>query len=88
MLVMTYHAREFLTFILFTVFWAAFANLFLLVAHPVAAFAVWAIGYVWGTAYIINGKIEADLLTKRWLQMLACLGVVALLVFIGTALRN
>lgn len=39
--------------------------------HPIAVFIVWVVGFVWGVGYIIAGKADADLLLKRWLQMMA-----------------
>lgn len=78
--------REFLTFIVFVLAWTAAAGLLLDadLVHPLAIFAVWIVGFVWGVSYIASGKSDADLLTKRWLQMLA--GIAALAGFLFLAL--
>lgn len=51
--------------------------------HPVAIFAVWVVGFLWGVGYIAAGKAAADLLLKRWLQMMACAIVIG---FVGSSL--
>jgi hypothetical protein len=67
--------KDFLQFITFAALWSAGAGLLLETGiHPLAIFAVWLIGFVWGAAYIADGKRSADHLTKRWLQMM--IGVV------------
>lgn len=38
--------------------------------HPIAVFVAWLVSFVWGVACIIQGPLVADLLTKRWLQMM------------------
>lgn len=68
---MTANTRQFLAFITFALSWSFIASLALsLHIHPVAIFAVWIIGFVWGVAYIISGEADADLLLKRWLQLM------------------
>lgn len=44
---------------------------------PAAIFAVWIFGFVWITGYIVAGKDHADHLTKRWLQMLTGVAIMA-----------
>lgn len=46
--------------------------------HPVATAAVWLIGFVWGTGYIISGKSGADRLSLVWLGTMAATAVAAL----------
>ena len=58
-------------FISFVAGWSFVCSLCLGAIHPVAVFLVWLIGFVWGVGYIAAGKPQADLLTKRWLQMMA-----------------
>ncbi len=66
---------DFIKFIAFAALWSAGAGLMLGTSiHPVAIFGVWLIGFVWGAAFIADGKRSADYLTKRWLQMM--IGVV------------
>lgn len=69
----------FAAFIIATVAWAGAARLFLLanLVHPVAVGIVWLVGFVWMTGYIAAGRNSADLLTKRWLQMLAGVAILA-----------
>lgn len=63
--------KDFLSFITFVLLWSAGAGLMLKTGiHPVAIFLVWLVGFVWGAAYIAAGKYAADLLTKRWLQLM------------------
>lgn len=71
--------RQFLTFVVVTGLWAIVARIILGldIAHPVAVGAVWLVGFVWMTGYIADGTRSADLLTKRWLQMLAGMTVLA-----------
>lgn len=72
---MSSNNRQLLAFVVFLVVWSLLANLALgMHIHPIAVFAVWIIGFVWGAAYIADGKRTADYLTKRWLQMM--IGVV------------
>ncbi|PAQ00899.1 hypothetical protein LRP31_25420 [Mesorhizobium mediterraneum] len=53
--------------------------------HPLAVFIVWIVGFVWGVGYIIAGKMDADLLLKRWLQMMAGATVLG---FVGSFLLS
>lgn len=65
--------KQFLAFIAVTVAWAGICRGFLEFTdvEPLAIGAVWIVGFVWMTGYIAAGASAADLLTKRWLQMLA-----------------
>lgn len=64
--------NQIVAFISFASVWSFACSLLLNSSiHPVAVFIVWIIGFVWGVGYIIAGKIDADLLLKRWLQMMA-----------------
>lgn len=66
----------FLMFLLFVVSGGAVAAaLGSLGVHPVAVFLAWLVSFVWGVAYIIEDAHTADLLTKRWLQMMAAVVV-------------
>lgn len=71
--------RQFVAFLTATVAWALVARLLLALdlAHPLAIGAVWLVGFVWISGYIAAGADGADLLTKRWLQMLAGIGALA-----------
>lgn len=76
---------QFAAFILFNVGWGLAGWLALsLNVHPIAIGTVWLVGYLWGVGYIVDGHKAADLLLKRWLQMLAGFTVVALI--LSTAL--
>ena len=82
---MSSNTRQFLAFVVFLVVWSLLANLALGARiHPIAVFAVWIIGFVWGVAFIADGKRTADYLTKRWLQMMV--GVVLIGGFISLLL--
>lgn len=78
---------QFLAFLIVTASWAAICRLILEFApvHPVAIGVVWLIGFVWLTGYIAAGRNSADLLTKRWLQMLAGMGVIAGLIVLAVS---
>jgi hypothetical protein len=71
--------NQFLAFVSFTVAWSIAAVIFLGVINPIAVFAVWLLGFMWGTGYIAAGIREADLLLKRWLQMMAGVAVLAII---------
>lgn len=63
--------KDFLSFIAFVLLWSAGAGLMLRTGvHPLAIFAVWTVGFIWGVAYILAGKRSADLLLKRWFQLM------------------
>lgn len=66
---MTENTREFLIFIAFAIVWTGAAGLFLKAEaiHPVAIFAIWIIGFVWGVGYIVSGKRDADYFVLIWL---------------------
>lgn len=77
--------KQFPAFIAFIIGWSLLANLAgRMHIHPIAVFAVWLIGFVWGCAYIMAGKYAADHLTKRWLQLM--IGVVLVGGLLGLAL--
>lgn len=63
----------------FTIGWSIAASLLVGLINPVALFAVWLLGFLWGTGYIAAGIREADLLLKRWLQMMAGVAVLAVI---------
>lgn len=71
--------KQFLAFIAVTVAWAGICRLLLELTdvEPLAIGVVWIFGFVWMTGYIAAGVPAADLLTKRWLQMLAGFVVVS-----------
>jgi hypothetical protein len=63
--------NDFAAFAAFAVLWSAGAGLMLKTGiQPLAIFAVWTIGFIWGAAYILAGKRSADLLLKRWFQLM------------------
>jgi threonine/homoserine/homoserine lactone efflux protein len=77
--------KEFPAFIAFIVGWSLLANAAgHMHVNPIAVFAGWLVGFVWGCAYIMAGKLAADHLTKRWLQLM--IGVVLVGGLVGLAL--
>lgn len=75
-----------LAFISFAAIWSFSCSLLLHSSiHPVAVFAVWIVGFVWGVGFIVAGKADADLLLRRWLQMMACAIVIG---FVGSTLLS
>lgn len=69
---MSRNARQFIAFVGFIVGWSLLANLaVMLKVNPIAIFAVWIVGFVYGVGLILDGSLSAALLLKRWLQMLA-----------------
>lgn len=68
--------NQLLAFLIFAAGWSFACSLFLGAVHPLAVFAIWLIGFVWGVGYIAAGKASADLLTKRWLQMMVGIAVI------------
>ncbi|KRB22670.1 hypothetical protein [Mesorhizobium sp. Root172] len=74
---MSSNNRQLLAFVTFISAWSLMAGGALgLKIHPIAVFAVWLAGFVWGAGYIASGKSDADLLLKRWFQMI--IGVAAI----------
>ena len=67
---MSSNTWQLLAFVFFFSVWSLLAYVAVgLKIQPLAVFAVWLIGFVWGVGYIAAGKIDADLLLKRWVQM-------------------
>lgn len=77
--------NQFAAFVSFAVAWSLAASLLIGRVNSVALFAVWLVGFLWGAGYIAAGIREADLLLKRWLQMMVG---VALLAVIGAGLLS
>lgn len=78
--------KPFLVFIGFACGWSLLGSVALgLQINPGAVGIVWLIGFVWGVGYIAAGPRDADLLLKRWLQMMAGIIVVggALALIVG-----
>ncbi|TGQ11234.1 hypothetical protein EN858_15035 [Mesorhizobium sp. M4B.F.Ca.ET.215.01.1.1] len=71
--------NQFVAFISFAVAWSLAASLLIGSVNPAVLFAVWLLGFLWGTGYIAAGLREADLLLKRWLQMMAGVAVLAVI---------
>jgi len=71
--------NQFIAFISFAAAWSLAASLFIGSVNPIAIFAVWLLGFIWGSGYIAAGIREADLLLKRWLQMMAGVAVLAII---------
>lgn len=71
--------KQFAEFISFVVAWSLAASLLISSVNSVALFTVWLVGFLWGTGYIAAGIREADLLLKRWLQMMAGVAVLAII---------
>lgn len=80
---MTQNAREFLAFAAFACGWSALCSLLIGLAHPIAVFGVWIIGFVWGVGYIISGKRTADYFVLIWLGPPA---IAAALVYLASVL--
>ncbi|MER9176666.1 hypothetical protein NKH72_24195 [Mesorhizobium sp. M0955] len=82
---MSANTRQLVFFVSFAAVWSLAAGMMLDGrVHPLAVFFVWIVGFVWGVGYIAAGKMDADLLLKRWLQMMAgaiCIGWVGSLLF-------
>lgn len=71
----------FARFMVFTLAWSAFAGAVLKTpVHPLAIFIVWAVGFLWGTGYIIDGQKGGDALTVYTVGQWAALAVVAVVV--------
>lgn len=71
--------NQFIAFGTFTIGWSIAACLLIGSVNPIALFAVWLLGFIWGTGYIAAGIREADLLLKRWLQMMVGVAVLAVI---------
>lgn len=71
--------NQFVAFGTFAIGWSIAAGLLVGSINSVALFAVWLLGFLWGTGYIAAGIREADLLLKRWLQMMAGVAVLAVI---------
>jgi hypothetical protein len=71
--------NQFFAFGSFAIGWSVVAGLLIGSVSPVALFAVWLLGFLWGAGYIAAGVREADLLLKRWLQMMAGVAVLAVI---------
>ncbi|MBZ9807704.1 hypothetical protein [Mesorhizobium sp. ESP-6-2] len=71
--------NQFVAFITFAAGWSLACRLLIGSVNPIALFAVWLVGFVWGVGYIAGGLREADLLLKRWLQMMAGTLAIALI---------
>jgi hypothetical protein len=76
--------NQFLAFVTYAAVWSIACRLMIGTVNPLALFAVWLVGFVWGVGYIAGGLREADLLLKRWLQMMA--GTVALALVVANIL--
>lgn len=71
----------FVRFMVFTLAWSALAGAALsLPVHPLAIFAVWAVGFLWGTGYIIDGQKGGDALAIYTVGQWAALAVIAVVV--------
>lgn len=71
----------FARFLVFALVWSALAGAALsLPVHPLAIFAVWAVGFLWGTGYIIDGPKGGDALTIYTVGQWAALAAVAVVV--------
>lgn len=71
--------NQFFAFGTFAIGWSIAACLLIGGVNPIALFTVWLLGFIWGTGYIAAGIREADLLLKRWLQMMAGVAVLAVI---------
>jgi hypothetical protein len=71
--------NQFVAFGTFAIGWSIAASLLIGSVNPIALFAVWLIGFLWGVGYIAAGIREADLLLKRWLQMMIGVAVLAII---------
>ncbi|RUU81290.1 hypothetical protein [Mesorhizobium sp. M7A.F.Ca.MR.362.00.0.0] len=68
---MSSNSRQLLAFVIFICVWALLGSAALaLHVNVVAVFIPWLIGFVWGVGYITSGPTDANLLVKRWLQMM------------------
>ncbi|TGV15835.1 hypothetical protein EN816_00865 [Mesorhizobium sp. M8A.F.Ca.ET.173.01.1.1] len=71
--------NQFVAFGSFAIGWSLAASLLIGSVNPIALFAVWLVGFLWGAGYIAAGIREADLLLRRWLQMMAGVAVLAII---------
>ena len=71
--------NQFVAFGSFAISWSIAACLLISSVNPIALFAVWLLGFLWGAGYIAAGIREADLLLKRWLQMMVGVAVLAII---------
>lgn len=70
----------FARFLAFVLIWTALAGAMLRAPiHPLAIFAVWSVGFLWGTGYIIDGKGGGDALTVYTVGYWIALAVVGLI---------
>ena len=71
----------FVRFMTFALVWSALASAMLKTpVHPLAIFAVWAVGFLWGTGYIIDGPKGGDALALYTVGQWAALAVIAVVV--------
>jgi hypothetical protein len=69
----------FTRFLVFVLIWTFLAGAMLRTPiHPLAIFAVWSVGFLWGTGYIIDGKGGGDALTIYTVGYWLALAVVGL----------
>ena len=58
--------------------WAVVGRVLLeLGINPIALTIVWLVGFVWLTGYLMAGVSAADLLTRRWLQMIGGIAILS-----------
>lgn len=74
----------FVRFLAFSLGWSALAGAMLKTpVHPLAIFAVWAVGFLWGTGYIIDGQKGGDALTIYTVGYWVALTVAGLVVVVA-----
>lgn len=75
---MASRARQFLFFVSFACGWSLLLSLAIDRINVAAVFAVWLVGIIWGCGYIAAGKREADLMLRRWLQMMVGIAIIGI----------
>jgi hypothetical protein len=76
----------FARFLAFSLGWSALAGAMLKTpVHPLAIFAVWAVGFLWGTGYIIDGQKGGDALALYTVGYWVALAVVGLVFVVAVS---
>lgn len=76
----------FVRFLAFSLGWSALAGAMLKTpVHPLAIFAVWAVGFLWGTGYIIDGQKGGDALVLYTVGYWVALAVVGLVFVVAVS---
>lgn len=76
----------FARFLAFVLIWTFLAGMMLRTPiHPLAIFAVWVVGFLWGVGYIIDGQRGGDALTIYTVGYWIALAVVGLVFVVAVS---